>query len=290
MKPQRLIVLAAALCTLVLSAPASAQPPAEPGFPMTLAVEPAGPPTIINVDRDLFFEPQDEIFYMDWDGMVHAINTDGTALPGWPVMAGPPVAGGAVAVADLNDDYHLEAVVGTSDGQVFAFDVDTGDLLPGYPVSIGVGQVWVTVAPVAAFDPTSQTDIVTVLVVGARPAGLEAALQAARRGYRVTLAEATRDHPEVAALNSRQREIIISTWNLIRERNENGRGDDPYILDNAALLSQLQETLRGQVETLAQRSEARQLTASDEDIADFVEHLRKAAEAMKTTKGIKIIP
>ena len=33
----------------------------------------------------------------------------------------------------------------------------------------------------------------SVLVVGAGPAGLEAALQAARRGYRVTLAEATRD-------------------------------------------------------------------------------------------------
>ena len=81
-------------------------------------------------------------------------------------------------------------------------------------------------------------------------------------------------------VSQRQREIIISTWNLIRERNENGRGDDAFILDNAALLAQLQETLRGQVETLAQRAEARQLTASDEDIAEFVEHLRKAAEAM----------
>ena len=81
-------------------------------------------------------------------------------------------------------------------------------------------------------------------------------------------------------VSQRQREIIISTWNLIRERNEQGRGDDAFILDNAALLAQLQETLRGQVETLAQRSEARQLTASDEDIAEFVDHLRKAAEAM----------
>jgi hypothetical protein len=81
-------------------------------------------------------------------------------------------------------------------------------------------------------------------------------------------------------VSQRQREIIISTWNLIRERTEKGRGDDAYILDNAALLSQLQETLRGQVETLAQRAEARELTARDVDIAAFVEHLRKAAEAM----------
>ena len=81
-------------------------------------------------------------------------------------------------------------------------------------------------------------------------------------------------------VSQRQREIIISTWNLIRERSEKGRGEDAYILDNAALLSQLQETLRGQVETLAQRAEARQLTAQDVDIAEFVEHLRMAAEAM----------
>ncbi|NIL94464.1 MAG: hypothetical protein GTO71_08505 [Woeseiaceae bacterium] len=81
-------------------------------------------------------------------------------------------------------------------------------------------------------------------------------------------------------VSQRQREIIISTWNLIRERAENGRGKDAFVSDNAALLSRLQETLRGQVETLAQRAEARQLTASDEEIAAFVEHLRKAAEAM----------
>jgi hypothetical protein len=81
-------------------------------------------------------------------------------------------------------------------------------------------------------------------------------------------------------VSQRQREIIISTWNLIREQNENGRGTDAFVSDNAALLSQLQETLRGQVETLVQRTEARQLTASDEDIAEFVEHLQRAADAM----------
>jgi hypothetical protein len=81
-------------------------------------------------------------------------------------------------------------------------------------------------------------------------------------------------------VSDRQREIIISTWNLIREQNDKGRGDDAYVNDNAALLSRLQETLRGQVETLAQRAEARELTASDDEIARFVEHLRAAAEVM----------
>jgi len=81
-------------------------------------------------------------------------------------------------------------------------------------------------------------------------------------------------------VSERQREIIISTWNLIREQNDQRRGDDAYVTDNAALLSRLQQTLKEQVETLAERAEARQLTASDEEIAEFVEHLYKAAEAM----------
>ena len=81
-------------------------------------------------------------------------------------------------------------------------------------------------------------------------------------------------------VSQRQREIIISTWNLIREQSDQRRGDDAYVADNAALLSRLQQTLKEQVETLAERAEARQLTASDEEIAEFVEHLYKAAEAM----------
>ncbi|MCH8070501.1 MAG: hypothetical protein IIA09_01030 [Proteobacteria bacterium] len=81
-------------------------------------------------------------------------------------------------------------------------------------------------------------------------------------------------------ISDRQREIIVSTWNLIREFSEQRRNDAAYVPDNAALLSRLQATLRGQVETLAQRAHARQLTATDEDIATFAEHLSQAGEAM----------
>jgi hypothetical protein len=81
-------------------------------------------------------------------------------------------------------------------------------------------------------------------------------------------------------ISQRQKEIIVSTWNLIREQQEGRRSDPAYVSDNAALLSRLQSTLREQVETLAMRTEARQLTASAEEIARFVEHLDKAAAAM----------
>jgi len=81
-------------------------------------------------------------------------------------------------------------------------------------------------------------------------------------------------------ISDRQREIIISTWNLIREQSERNRDDAAYVTDNAALLSRLQNTLKGQVETLIQRTVARQLTATDDEIARFVENLEKAAKAM----------
>jgi len=81
-------------------------------------------------------------------------------------------------------------------------------------------------------------------------------------------------------VSQRQREIIIATWNLIREEAAEQRGEDAYIRDNAALLARLQATLREQVETLAQRSQARRLTAQSEEITRFVEHLQAAGEAM----------
>jgi hypothetical protein len=86
--------------------------------------------------------------------------------------------------------------------------------------------------------------------------------------------------PQQDEISQRQKEIIVSTWNLIREQQESKRNDPAYVSDNSALLSRVQSTLRGQVETLAQRTEARQLTASAEDIARFVGHLEQAAAAM----------
>lgn len=84
---------------------------------------------------------------------------------------------------------------------------------------------------------------------------------------------------EQQEISQRQKEIIVSTWNLLREKTENGGVVNHTTQDNAVLLSELQTTLSEQALTLAERTRARELSANEE-IARFVENLEKAVEAM----------
>ncbi len=81
-------------------------------------------------------------------------------------------------------------------------------------------------------------------------------------------------------ISQRQKEILVATWNLIREQRENTRSLIKPA-DSAALLADLQSTLAGQADTLAQRADARQLLDDDPDIARFVEYMKEAATAMR---------
>jgi hypothetical protein len=82
-------------------------------------------------------------------------------------------------------------------------------------------------------------------------------------------------------ISNRQKEIIVSTWNLIRKQAENRSANtEQGINDNARLLSELQNTLAGRAQTLAERTRARQLSEEDDQIATFVGHLELAAQAM----------
>jgi len=83
-------------------------------------------------------------------------------------------------------------------------------------------------------------------------------------------------------ISARQKEILVATWNLIREESEEASFlDEQQMLDNARMLSELQQTLADQARTLASRTRARQLTNADEKIEQFVESLELAAEAME---------
>ena len=82
-------------------------------------------------------------------------------------------------------------------------------------------------------------------------------------------------------ISRRQREIILATWNLIKERDgEDGRAPDK-LRESATMLSQLQTTLMQQAQTLVQRTRARQLTDGDPKFARFAEFLEQAAGFMR---------
>ncbi len=78
-------------------------------------------------------------------------------------------------------------------------------------------------------------------------------------------------------ISQRQRQIIVSTWNLIREQAE---GENTGQVDiNSKLLSELQITLAEQAATLAERTRARQLDG-DEQIDEFVNNMEQAVQHM----------
>ncbi len=78
-------------------------------------------------------------------------------------------------------------------------------------------------------------------------------------------------------ISKRQRQIIVSTWNLIREK-ANGDANGQVEI-NAKLLSDLQNTLAEQANTLADRARARGLD-NDEQIREFVSNMDLAVQSM----------
>ena len=112
---------------------------------------------------DLDDDNELEIIFADGNGKIHAVRSDGSDLPGFPVhtdlprnlplatspafdgnpangevpVAYTPIIGG-VAVADLDRDGQQEIVVGASDGQLYCWHADAS-VCAGFPVSTDHG-------------------------------------------------------------------------------------------------------------------------------------------------------
>lgn len=80
-------------------------------------------------------------------------------------------------------------------------------------------------------------------------------------------------------ISQRQREIVVSTWNLIREQEEK-TADQAQIADHSKLLGELQTKLAGQANSLAQRMSARGLDATDSRAKEFADNIKQAIAAM----------
>jgi hypothetical protein len=89
---------------------------------------------------------------------------------------------------------------------------------------------------------------------------------------------------EDGQISQRQRELLLATWNLQRNKTKEGRAAERDVQrdqDNAAMLSEVQVTLGDQTQTLALRAKARQLTESDPNVAEFVKSLEEAEKSMR---------
>jgi hypothetical protein len=122
------------------------------GFPIFLGASGDSSPHLVDLDGS----GHDSIVIATADGKVHAIQANGSEMPGWPVQvqalpdvtahpgasvfgAGSAAQGAAqaitatVAIGSLAGDGKLQVVASTLDGEVYAWNAD-GSLVAGFPV------------------------------------------------------------------------------------------------------------------------------------------------------------
>ena len=83
-------------------------------------------------------------------------------------------------------------------------------------------------------------------------------------------------------ISRRQKEILVATWNLIREQNDEAESflDEQQLEDNARMLADLQRTLVEQAQSLSQRAQARNLDGADPRIAQYIQFIELAIQSM----------
>jgi len=117
-----------------------------------VALPPAGAPLIVprnDVDSspalgDLTGDGVPEIVVLTDDGVVHAYQTDGQPVAGFPFVAPRETFGGTIPVsanfaspliADVDGDGNLDVIAAMSNGRIYALDAD-GQMINGFPVRL----------------------------------------------------------------------------------------------------------------------------------------------------------
>jgi len=121
-------------------------------------------PVIADLDgdgnRDIIFATQTKIYAISYTGA--ALNHFPISTVGSEVLS--PDADrivGSIVVADLDGDGKLEVIFGTKGGTLYAFTGATGQVFPGFPISIGGGLAG---SPAVAYD--SQTGKLYLAAIG----------------------------------------------------------------------------------------------------------------------------
>ena len=125
------------------------------GFPVAQASTPVSDPALIDLDRD----GKLEVLYSDQAGRIHAVQYNGTELPGWPVVTGAALSDGPVAAAAMYDGAPPFVVVGTTDGRVLGYTAE-GGILDGWPVQLPVSAP--TYVSIGTLMPPYEQHVVAV--------------------------------------------------------------------------------------------------------------------------------
>ena len=78
-------------------------------------------PSAVDIDTGV------AIFFGSDDGLIYAVDTDGTSLMGWPINTGSKVVG-SIAFADVDGDLEPEVVSSNEDGYVLVYHLELIDL------------------------------------------------------------------------------------------------------------------------------------------------------------------
>ena len=211
---------------------------------------------VVELDVDGAFAESDEVLYLE--EMEKPASASASAAGGLQDLLG-----GDRLTVDRLDEVREAIITGVAEAEADAdatTGLETGDLITYYAVAHDR-------------DASERTDLFFVEV------------QPFERSYTQSMqgggGGGGGGGGEQNEISQRQKEILLATWNLIREQEQvTGFLDEQQLEDNAAMLSELQRTLADQARTLANRTRARQLTQVDEQIQTFVNSLESAAEAM----------
>jgi M6 family metalloprotease-like protein len=105
------------------------------GFPVLLPETIVSKPTLADIDGDGYLE-----ILFAGDNKIYAYNHNGTLATNFPITIDRlnpiGVISSSALVADLNDDNKTDVLVGTPNGNIYAYDSD-GRLLQGFPLAAG---------------------------------------------------------------------------------------------------------------------------------------------------------